>query len=222
MGQFAFVTFTSILFLVDPIAVVPAYLAFVRSESPERRKATARAACVAAGITLLVFASAGDLILKMFGVTLPAFRIAGGFILWLVAMDMLRAQPSRQRTSPEEEAEGVEKVDVSVFPLAIPMLAGPGAISTVVLLVSNAKRIGEYLVVFVAIALTAFATYSILVGALRIERRLGRVGLNVLQRVMGLILAAIAVQFVADGARDLLPAVLEPSGTPQLPAGPGG
>ena len=109
IGQFAFVTFTSILFLVDPIAVVPAYLAFTRGEDAERRKATARAACVAAAITLLIFASAGDLILKMFGVTLPAFRIAGGFILWLVAMDMLRAKRSLNFVGPESAESGTSK-----------------------------------------------------------------------------------------------------------------
>ncbi|MEP6509379.1 MAG: MarC family protein, partial [Gemmatimonadales bacterium] len=123
MGQFAFVTFTSILFLVDPIAVVPAYLAFVRTESPERRKATARAACIAAAITLLGFASAGDFILKIFGVTLPAFRIAGGFILWLVAMDMLRAKRStltQSAVSSQPKQEGRLFGGLLVFTLLKP------------------------------------------------------------------------------------------------------
>ena len=121
---------------------------------------------------------------------------------------MLRAERSRQRTSPEEEAEGVDRPDVSIFPLAIPMLAGPGATSTVMVLVSRAERAWQYAVVFGAIALTAFVSYLLLRGALRVERRLGRTGMNVIQRVMGLILAATAVQFVVEGVSNVLPTIV--------------
>ena len=200
MGQFAFVTFTSILLLVDPIAVVPAYLAFVRTESPERRKATARAACVAAGITLLVFASAGDLILKMFGVTLPAFRIAGGFILWLVAMDMLRAQRSTQEGT-EELMEGQQKDDVGITPLGIPMLAGPGAMSTVMVLGAQAGDTMSKLVVHGSIIATMLISWILLRLGDRVFSKLGGSGIRVATRIMGLLLAAVAVQFVIGGAQ---------------------
>lgn len=200
MGQFAFVTFTSILFLVDPIAVVPAYLAFVRSESPERRKATARAACVAAAITLLVFASAGDFILKMFGVTLPAFRIAGGFILWLVAMDMLRAKRSTQEGT-EELMEGQQKEDVGITPLGIPMLAGPGAMSTVMVLGSQATDSMSKLIVHGSIIVTMLISWMLLRVGDRVFSRLGGSGIRVATRIMGLLLAAVAVQFVIGGAQ---------------------
>lgn len=200
MGQFAFVTFTSILFLVDPIAVVPAYLAFVRTESPERRKATARAACVAAAITLLVFASAGDFILKMFGVTLPAFRIAGGFILWLVAMDMLRAKRSTQEGT-EELMEGQQKEDVGITPLGIPMLAGPGAMSTVMVLGAQATDNMQKLVVHGSIVLTMLISWMLLRIGDRVFSKLGGSGIRVATRIMGLLLAAVAVQFVIGGAQ---------------------
>lgn len=198
MGQFAFVTFTSILFLVDPIAVVPAYLAFVRSESPERRKATARAACVAAAITLLVFASAGDFILKMFGVTLPAFRIAGGFILWLVAMDMLRAQRSTQEGT-EELMEGQQKEDVGITPLGIPMLAGPGAMSTVMVLGAQASDTTSKVIVHGSIVVTMLISWILLRVGDRVFSKLGGSGIRVATRIMGLLLAAVAVQFVIGG-----------------------
>ena len=201
MGQFAFITFTSILFLVDPIAVVPAYLAFVRTESPEQRKATARSACLAAAITLLVFASAGNFILSMFGVTLPAFRIAGGFILWLVAMDMLRAQRSTQEGT-EEMMEGQQKEDVGITPLGIPMLAGPGAMSTVMVLGAQATDSMSKLVIHGSIVLTMLISWLLLRVADRVFTRLGGSGIRVATRIMGLLLAAVAVQFVISGAQD--------------------
>ncbi len=201
IGQFAFVTFTSILFLVDPIAVVPAYLAFVRSETPERRKATARAACVSAAITLIVFASAGDIILRMFGVTLPAFRIAGGFILWLVAMDMLRAKRSTQEGT-EELMEGQQKEDVGITPLGIPMLAGPGAMSTVMVLGAQAGTPTSKLIIHASIVLTMLISWAMLRGGDKVFARLGESGIRVATRVMGLLLAAVAVQFVISGAQD--------------------
>jgi multiple antibiotic resistance protein len=209
MGQFAFVTFTSILFLVDPIAVVPAYLAFVRRESPERRKATARSACVAAGITLLVFASAGDFILKMFGVTLPAFRIAGGFILWLVAMDMLRAQRTTQEGT-EELMEGQQKEDVGITPLGIPMLAGPGAMSTVMVLGAQATEPMSKLIVHGSIIATMLISWMLLRVGDRVFSKLGGSGIRVATRIMGLLLAAVAVQFVIGGAQQagIIPAAI--------------
>jgi multiple antibiotic resistance protein len=120
---------------------------------------------------------------------------------------MLRARRSRQRTSPEEEAEGLDRPDVSIFPLAIPILADPGATSTVMVLVSRAERAWQYIVVFGAITVTALTSYAVLRGAAKLERRLGRTGLNVLQRVMGLILAATAVQFIVEGIADVLPTI---------------
>jgi multiple antibiotic resistance protein len=165
-------------------------------------------AATAAGIVLASFGAAGAIIFKVLGVSLGAFRIAGGVLLFLLANDMLRARRSRQRTSPEEEAEGLDRADVSIFPLAIPMLAGPGATSTVMVLVSRAERVWQYAVVFAAIALTASASYAVLRGAAKVERRLGRTGMNVLQRVMGLILAATAVQFIVEGIADVLPTIV--------------
>src|SRR5262249_45961189 len=138
-----------------------------------------------------------------------AFRIAGGILLFLLAVDMLRAERSRQRTSPEEETEGIEKEDVSIFPLAIPMLAGPGATSTVMVLESRAEELWQHVVVAGALAATAALTYGIFLGSAAIERYLGRTGLNVIQRVMGLILAATAMQFVVDGIQSVLPGIAE-------------
>src|SRR5580704_2607018 len=208
MLPFVFSTVTTLLLVVDAPAAVPLFMSMTRSDSVEYRRRTAFRAALAAGIVLAAFGALGGIIFRVLGISLGAFRIAGGVLLFLLAVDMLRAQPSRQRTSPEEEAEGVDRPDVSIFPLAIPMLAGPGATSTVMVLVTRAERVWQYVVVFGAIALTAFVSYLLLRGALRVERRLGHTGLNVLQRVMGLILAATAVQFVVDGFSTVLPEIV--------------
>lgn len=200
-AQFALITFTSILFLVDPIAVVPTFLAITQGESVDQRRATARRACVAAAILLLVFAVAGNLIFRAFGITLPAFRIAGGAILWLVAMDMLRGERSTQE-SPAEIDEGRLKEDVAFTPLAMPMLAGPGAISTVMVLSAQARTPARAAVVYVSIVVTLLISWIMLRVGERVMTRFGQTGIRVTMRIMGLMLAAVAVQFVITGVRE--------------------
>jgi multiple antibiotic resistance protein len=206
--SFALSTLTTLMVVVDAPAAVPLFLSMTATDSAAHQRNTARRAALATGAVLAAFAALGSAIFRALGVSLGAFRIAGGILLFLLAIDMLRAERSRQRTSPEEEAEGMDRPDVSIFPLAIPMLAGPGATSTVMVLVSRADRAWQYAVVFGAIAATALAAYWLLVGAVRVERRLGRTGMNVIQRVMGLVLAATAVQFVVEGMSNVLPTIV--------------
>ena len=206
LAQFALVAFTSILFLVDPIAVIPAYLAFTRTDSAAHRRRTATTACIAAAVALVIFAAAGELILRAFGITLPAFRIAGGLILWFVAMDMLRAD-RRTQEGPPEFTEGEQKQDVALTPLAVPMLAGPGAMSTVMMLSAQARSPMHSTVVYASIAITMVISWLTLRAADRVFSRIGETGIRVTMRLMGVLLAAIAVQFVLTGVRDaqLLP-----------------
>lgn len=202
---FSLSTLTTLFFVVDPPAAAPIFLSMTANDSAEHKRRTAFRAALAACIILALFAALGTFIFRLLGISLGAFRIAGGLLLFLLAVDMLRAQSSRQRTSPEEQAEGVERNDISLFPLAIPMLAGPGAISTVMVLVSRVEHYWHYAVIYASIAITAVGAYFVLKGALVLERRLGHTGLNVMQRVMGLILAAVAVQFVIEGIHAVLP-----------------
>jgi len=204
---FTLSTATTIFFVVDPIATVPLFLSMTAGDSPASRARTALRAAVASFAILALFGAAGGAIFQLLHISIGAFRIAGGILLFLLAVDMLRAQRSRQRTSPEEEAEGVEKTDISIFPLAIPMLAGPGATSTVMVLVSRATQAWQYLVVLASLVVTAALTYATLRGASSLVRFLGQTGIGVIQRVMGLILAATAMQFIVDGVRDILPAM---------------
>jgi len=206
--SFTFSTLTTLLLVVDAPAAVPLFLSMTESDTLEHKRRTAFRASLAAALVLAAFGAAGGLIFHILGISLGAFRIAGGVLLFLLAIDMLRAQRSRQRTSPEEEAEGADRPDISIFPLAIPMLAGPGATSTVMVLVSRAQHVWQYIAVFGSIAVTSLVTLGLLRSGLRVERRLGQTGMNVLQRVMGLILAATAVQFVVEGVATLLPTVV--------------
>jgi len=201
--QFALITFTSILFIVDPVALIPTYLAITQGETPEQRRRTAMRACIAAMILLVVFGIAGRLIFRVFGITLPAFRIAGGLILWFVALDMLRGNRTTQESS-EEIAEGQEKEDVAITPLAMPMLAGPGAISTVMVLAGQARTVSQHVVVYLSVVLTAFLSWLSLRAGERLVVVLGQTGIRVMTRIMGLLLAAVATQFIITGVRDAI------------------
>ena len=201
--QFALVTFASVLFIVDPIAVIPTYLVITQGQSQSQRQVTARRACIAAAILLVVFALAGKRIFGLFGITMPAFRIAGGLILWLVAMDMLHGNRSTQEGTPEI-AEGQAKEDVALTPLAMPMLAGPGAISTVMVLANQAESTAQTIIVYASIAVTLFLSWITLRLAEKLVVRMGQTGIRVMTRIMGLLLAAIAVQFVITGIREAM------------------
>jgi multiple antibiotic resistance protein len=201
LARFALVTFTSMVFIVDPIAAVPTYLVITQAETRLERQRTARRACVAMTLLLVVFAATGTFLFRAFGITLSAFRTAGGLILWFVAMDMLRGE-RRTQEGREELVEGQAKEDVALTPLAIPMLAGPGAISTVIVLSGQAHGLLESGVVYGSIVLTGIVSFFALRVGEPLLGRLGKTGIRVVTRVMGLILAAVAAQFVLSGVKE--------------------
>ncbi len=197
------VALPAVFFVVDPFGVVPIFLAITARDASKAREMALRACLVGGGI-LLFFALFGGLVFKVFAVTLSAFRVAGGILLLITSLDMLRGRTSATKTSPAEELEGARKEDVAVVPLAMPLLAGPGSIATVMVLMSRGTGILSAVAVIVSIVLTFVASYYILRAAGLVQRVLGESGVAILQRLMGLILAAIAVQFIAEGARDLI------------------
>jgi multiple antibiotic resistance protein len=201
LGRFALVTFTSVLFIVDPIAAIPTYLVITQQESPAERRRTARRACIAMTVLLVVFGATGTMLFRAFGITLAAFRTAGGLILWFVAMDMLHGE-RRTQEGRDELYEGQIKEDVALTPLAIPMLAGPGAISTAIVLAGQAHGAAQSGVVYASIILTGLISYVSLRLGEPLLGRLGKTGIRVVTRIMGLILAAVAVQFVFSGVRE--------------------
>ncbi|MFP2932319.1 MarC family protein [Pyxidicoccus sp. 3LG] len=198
------VSLSAIFFVVDPIGVVPLFLAMTAGDSKEKVRRTALRACLVACGMMLFFALFGGVIFKVFSVSLGAFRVAGGILLLITALDMLRARPSETRTTPTEEQEGVVKDDVAIVPLAIPLLSGPGALATAMVLMARGDTLTSAIPVLAGIVLTFVASYFILRASGMIQRVLRQSGLAIVERVMGLILAAIAVQFIADGGKELL------------------
>lgn len=189
--------------IVDPISTVPAFLAMTADDKVEERIGMARLACwVMAGV-LLAFALAGKIIFKFLGITLPAFQIAGSVVLMLIALDMLRAQRSRVQETREETEAGVAKADIAITPLAVPMLAGPGAISSVILLHNQAKNLAQEIALYACLAAISLVSYYILRFAAQGTRFLNPIAMKIMTRIMGLMLAAVAVQFLINAFRDL-------------------
>lgn len=212
------VSFSAIFFVVDPLAAVPFFLAMTRDQSIDVRRQTALRASVTAGLVLSTFALAGAWIFKLLGIGLPAFKIAGGVVLLLMALDMIRTQPSKTRITEGEVTAGADKEDVAIVPLAMPLLAGPGSIATAIVLMARARS-GPWwhaLPVLGAIAATCGATYLVLAGASRTEKVLGHTGLAIMERAAGLLLVAIAVQFMMDGLSEGLPGLGALAGAARL------
>jgi multiple antibiotic resistance protein len=209
--SFAFVSFSAVFVVVDPFAAVPFFLAMTADDDAAHKRATARRASMAAGCVLGVFALAGALVFKVLGISLGAFKIAGGVLLLITAVDMLRSRASETRITAGEVAVGVAKEDVAIVPLAMPLLAGPGSIATVVVLMGRAgrPRLLHGAIVLAAVAATSALAYVVLAGAARVDRVLGKTGLNILERASGLLLAAIAIQFMIDGVGESLPGLLQ-------------
>ncbi len=190
-------TVSSLFAIVDPFAVIPVFLTLTdRYENHERTALVKRSALISAAI-LAVFALSGETIFRIFGISMPSFRIAGGILLLLLGIAQLNA--TRERVKSEEESESYARDDISIFPLATPLLAGPGAISTVVLQSGQNPTWLWKILLLVAIALVFGAAYLILNSAPHVFRLLGKTGLNLLTRLMGIILTAIAIQFIVDG-----------------------
>jgi multiple antibiotic resistance protein len=204
------VSFSAIFFVVDPFSAVPFFLAMTRHDAPSKRRETALRAALTAGLVLATFALGGAWIFRILGISIAAFKIAGGVVLLLLALDMIRTQPSRTRITDQEVEAGADKEDIAIVPLAMPLLAGPGSIATAVVLMTRARS-GPWwhaIPVLGAIVATAILSYVVLAGAARTERVLGRTGLAILERAAGLLLVAVAIQFMLDGLGESLPAWL--------------
>lgn len=201
MLEYILLAASSLFVIVDPVAVVPAFLAMTPNDTAEQRIRTARLACCVAAGVMLAFSFAGQVIFKVMGITMPAFQIAASILLLIVALDMVRAQRSRVQETHEETQAGTEKTDIAVTPLAIPMLAGPGAISTTILLQNEAKDIPQHIALYACIVVVAFVSYLILRISARSTRWLSPIVMSIAIRVMGLLLAAVAVQFMLNAIK---------------------
>jgi multiple antibiotic resistance protein len=191
----------SLFAIIDPLATAPVFLAMTSSDSEKDRLRTARLACGTMAAVLLGFALAGTVIFKIFGITMAAFQIAASVILLIIALDMLRVQRSRVQQTNEEAQAGAEKDDIAITPLAIPMLAGPGAISTIILLQNEAKTFAQHVALPGCIVAVSAATYLVFRLAVRGANWLSPIAMSIAVRIMGLLLSAVAIQFMLNGIR---------------------
>jgi multiple antibiotic resistance protein len=191
--------------IVDPLAAIPLFLQLTGGFSVRERKRTARVTALAVFGVLAGAGIAGEAILGAFGTSLPAFRVGGGIVLLLMALSMLTAEPDRTRHTPEEDLASRDKASVAVVPLGVPLLAGPGAISAVILQMNSGTGVLHGGLVLGTIALLALACWLALRNAERIGRWVGPIGMNVVIRLFGLVLAAIGVDFIAAGVKEIFP-----------------
>lgn len=197
-------TFIVLLVVVDPIGIAPIFAALTQGATDQHRRRMALQGVLISAFILIAFTVAGQLLLRSLGITLDAFRVAGGFLLFLLSIDMVFARHSGLRsTTQSEQSEAEKRPDISVFPLAIPLIAGPGAMTTMLLL--SGEKSGDWylmggtvLVLLVVLAIT----YFFLIFASRMIKLMGEIGANVVSRVLGVLLAALAIQYMMDGIRN--------------------
>ena len=197
--EYGSLAFSSLAVIVDPIAMVPTFIAMTPNDSPPQRLRMAKIACFVAAVVLMGFALAGNWVFRLLGITLPAFQIAGSLILLRIALDMLYGQRSGASQSTEEVEVATRKEDIAISPLAVPMLAGPGAISTTLLLLNRADDVPQRIVLFIAIATVCVLSYFVLWLGARGAQWLSPLAVKLVTRLSGLLLAAVAVQFAIDG-----------------------
>jgi multiple antibiotic resistance protein len=196
---YCFLALSSLFVIVDPIATIPAFIAMTPRDSVASRLSMARLACLVAAGVLILFALSGQWIFRLLGITLPAFQIAGSVLLLRIALDMLYAKRSAAQETREETEAGATKDDVAITPLGVPMLAGPGAISTSLILMNQAQGWEQRTALLLSIAVVSFASYLVLRLSVYGARWLNPSAIKLITRLMGLLLAAIAVQFALNG-----------------------
>lgn len=194
---------TGLIAIVGPLSTVPLFLNITENVRSQRKR-IARSAAFAVACILTISALAGSQILVLFNISIDSFRVAGGLLLLTIAYEMLNAKIGRSRSTPEEEQEAIDSTSVGVVPLALPLLAGPGAISTVILFSQQSSAWPHKIILISICWLTAFVVWVCLHLAPQISKRLSQTSLNISSRVMGLILAAMSVEFIVNGMRNLL------------------
>ena len=199
---FGLLAFTSFFTLINPLGTMPIFMTMTTALDDNQRTRTARKASIVAFITICIFALSGQLLFNFFGISVNSFRIVGGVIFFIMGMDMLQARLGKVKIKDSEVKAYVN--DISVTPLAIPMICGPGAITNAIVLMEDANTLGKIVVLFVAILLVVLLTFLILYSSSRIIKFLGETGINVMMRLMGLIVMVIAVEFFFSGLKPIL------------------
>ena len=197
--------FIALLAIVNPVGMLPIFINLTASQEPQERSKNGTLASVSMGAILLVVLFAGETILRFFGISVDSFRVGGGILLLLMAITMLHGKVSNVKQTKEEELDSAERDSVAVVPLGTPLLAGPGAISTVILYAQRYSSVAHYLAMVAVIVVLTGCTVLLFRMAPTITKLFGRTGINIVTRLMGLIMAAMGVEFIAHGLRQLFP-----------------
>lgn len=199
--------FVGLLAIVNPFGAIPLFISMTADENIRQRRQTINLVAVGVSIILLMVIFFGEPMLQFFGITIDSFRVGGGILILLMAIAMLHAKTSPIRQTDEEADESMDKESVAIVPLAMPLLAGPGAISTVILAAHKSNGVAHYMVISLGIIVLSLVIWIVLRVAPWVAERIGTTGINIFTRIMGLILAAIAVEFIANGLKGLFPAL---------------
>ena len=197
--SFILLSFSSLFALLNPIGIAPIILSITENYSLKDYKKLIRRSTVFACIILLIFAITGKIIFSFYGITLHAFKIAGGILFLRIGLNMLEAKVSRTKSTPKESEEAESNSDIALSPIGIPLIAGPGAITSVMILSAQTTSLNQKIIFYVSIIVTLFITFIILTLAKKLTKILGTVGLRIIERIMGMILMVVAIQFIIDG-----------------------
>ena len=197
--SFILLTFSSLFTLINPIGITPILLSMTEDESDSEYQVIIKKGIITAYIILTIFAIMGDLIFKFYGITIYAFMIAGGILFLRNSFDMIDSKISRESSTPLETKEAIQKEDISITPIGIPLIAGPGAITSIMILSSQTSSYVDKCIVHINILITLIITYIILLLGKKISKKIGTTGIRIIQRIMGLILLVISIQFIING-----------------------
>jgi multiple antibiotic resistance protein len=202
--------FVAMIVIVNPLGIVPVFVAMTPHQSKAERMKTARIAAITVAIVLLVSAILGERVLDVFGISIASFKVGGAILVMTTALAMMQAMPSPDKQTPEEAEEAVDKASIAVVPLAIPLLAGPGAMSTIIIYASEKKTLLHIVAVCGVAVGVALVTWIALRIASQVGQRMSKTTVNIATRIMGLLLAALAVEIFAGGIVELIPALGKP------------
>lgn len=195
----------ALLVLVNPLGAIPLFISLTHDYSQKERKAIAKTAAITVAIVIALFALVGDSLLKFLGISLGSFQLAGGLLVIMIALALMNAKPTPSKATEEEAEEATHRANIAVVPMAIPLLTGPGAISTVIIYTASAKtwwQVGSLIVAGLVVAVTSYIAMTL---ATPISRFLGQTGINIVNRVMGMLLAALSIEIIVAGLYRLFP-----------------
>ena len=202
--DFLLLSITSLLALINPIGIIPTYIGLLSEHDPKEHKNITYRAILCAFIVLMTFSIMGNLIFNFFGITMDAFRIVGGILFMRIGLDMVESKISRTKSTPKEEKEAESKDEIAYSPLGVPLIAGPGAITSVMILSNQVNSLNEKLLFILSIVICMILTYMALITGNSLSTKIGTTGIRIIQRLMGIILMVIAIQFIIDGLTPII------------------